>query len=64
MEVVEEKILVREDDNEELDYSITGSFMDLKQKDKEIKDDADLDYFSSYDKLEELKIILEDKFGT
>ena len=35
MEEVEEKIVLREDDNEELDYSMTGSFNIVKKKEKE-----------------------------
>jgi len=57
---------VRDDDNDEFDYSITASFDGalLPKKEEINTDDADLDYFSSYEKLESLRICLEDKFGT
>ena len=51
--VVQEEIVVREDDAEEFDYSITGSFDNLQIPKKEEVDveNADFDYFSSYSKL-------------
>ena len=62
---VEEQIVVRED-CQEFDYSITASFDGVKLKpEEEINvENADLDYFSSYSKLQDLRICLEDKFGT
>jgi hypothetical protein len=56
----DEEIIFRDDDHEELQYSITGSF-ELKAP---CEDQADFDLFSDYSKLEELRINLEDKFGT
>lgn len=57
--------MVREDDAEELDYSITASFDNIKLPQEVVDaENADFDYFSSYSKLEELRICLEDKFGT
>ena len=44
---------------------MTASFDNVGLKEEAINtDDADLDYFSSYEKLESLRICLEDKFGT
>lgn len=52
MDEVEEQILVREDDAEEFDYSITASFDAIKPPSQEVNaENADFDYFSSYSKL-------------
>lgn len=65
IETVEEEIVVREDDAEELDYSITASFDNVKSPEDVVDvGNADFDYFSDYSKLEQLRICLEDKFGT
>lgn len=54
---------MRDDDNEELDYSITASF-DPAILPPPDDANADFDLFSDYSKLEELRMSLEDKFGT
>ena len=51
--VDQEEIVVREDDEAEFEYQITGSFDNLQIPKKEEVDveNADFDYFSSYSKL-------------
>lgn len=56
--------MVRDDDNEDLDYSMTGSFEPLGGQPAVSPENADFDYFSDYSKLEELRMNLEEKFGT
>ena len=64
MPVVEEKIILREDDNETFEYSMTGSFENIVQPADINVENADFDYFSNYSKLQDLRMGLEDKFGT
>ena len=55
--VVQEEIVVRDDDQEELSYSMTGSFEPIVEPEVS-PENADFDYFSDYSKLEELRMSL------
>lgn len=49
--VVEEEIILREDDAGMLDYSMTGSFENIKPPQEVDATNADFEYFSNYSKL-------------